>query len=75
MSNIAEGFARKSPKQFMHFLDISRGSAAEVQSLLYAALDQDYLDQEIFNALLKLTDQNIALIAGLKRSLNKTPPS
>lgn len=42
MSNIAEGFARRTNKEFTRFLYISHGSVAEVQSLLYVALDQQY---------------------------------
>jgi four helix bundle protein len=39
MCNIAEGYGRKSDKDFAHFLDIARASALEVQSILYVALD------------------------------------
>lgn len=42
-SNVAEGFGRRSPKEFARFLDIALGSAAEVQSQLYLALDLGYL--------------------------------
>jgi four helix bundle protein len=48
MANIAEGFARHSNKEFVQFLFISKSSAAEVQSHLYVALDQEYIDKEIF---------------------------
>ena len=48
MSNIAEGFSRRSNKEFIQFLFISKSSAAEVQSQLYVALDQNYIDEKTF---------------------------
>lgn len=45
MANIAEGFHRKSNKDFMKFLDYSRSSIAETLSHSYVALDQDYIDE------------------------------
>ena len=56
MSNIAEGFCRRTNKEFVQFLFIAKVSCAEVQSLLYAALDQHYLTQEKFDALYQKTD-------------------
>ena len=46
MANIAEGFHRKSNKDFMKFLDYSRASLAETLSHSYVALDQGYISQE-----------------------------
>jgi four helix bundle protein len=51
MSNIAEGFSRKSNREFIQFLFISKSSAAEVQSELYVALDQKYITQEDFDSI------------------------
>ena len=48
MSNIAEGFARESNKEFIRFLIIARGSTAEVQSDLFIALDLRYINQDEF---------------------------
>ena len=45
MANIAEGFHRKSNKDFMKFLDYSRSSIAETLSHSYVALDQGYIDE------------------------------
>jgi four helix bundle protein len=49
MSNIAEGFSRRSNKEFIQFLFISKSSATEVQSEAYVASDQKYISQEIFD--------------------------
>src|SRR5215471_19246782 len=48
MDNIAEGFERGSNREFAQFLNISKGSAGEVRSALYAALDEEYLTQGEF---------------------------
>ncbi len=46
MNNIAEGFERKSNKEFSRFLDISKASAGEVRSMYYSAEDLKYVDLE-----------------------------
>ncbi len=48
MNNIAEGFSRRSNKEFIQYLFISKSSATEVQSEAYVASDQKYISQEIF---------------------------
>jgi four helix bundle protein len=53
MSNIAEGFARRTDKDFAHFLDVAKGSAVEVQSLLYVALDVVISRKENFRSCTK----------------------
>jgi four helix bundle protein len=65
MSNIAEGFGRKSDKDFAHFLDMAKGSVVEVQSLLYVALDVHYVDEPEFQRLNLLADETASLIGGL----------
>ena len=64
MSNIAEGFSRRSKREFTQFLFIAKGSAAEVQSQLYVALDQGYISQEKFNELYSKSDEIARLISG-----------
>jgi four helix bundle protein len=51
MNNIAEGFERGTNKEFAQFLNIAKGSAGEVRSTLYAALDQRYVAEGQFNAI------------------------
>ena len=48
VSNIAEGFERRSNSQFMQFLCIANGSAGEVRAQLYVALDLGYVSQAQF---------------------------
>lgn len=42
-SRAKEGFERKTPKDFAHFLDLAKGSCGEVRSMLYVAEDLLYL--------------------------------
>lgn len=48
MTNIAEGFERDNNKEFIRFLIYSKGSAGEVRSLLYVALDLKYIAKDEF---------------------------
>lgn len=44
-TNIAEGFERSSRKEYLLFLNIAKGSAGELRSLLRVALDVGYLEK------------------------------
>ena len=50
-SNIAEGVARSSDAEFSHFLDISLGSAFEVETQLLISFNVGYIDDEQYNEL------------------------
>lgn len=65
-----EGFDRDTDKEFQRFLYISRASASEVQSLLYVALDQNYINRKKFNNLYFLADEVKKLVGGLINSIN-----
>ena len=71
MSNIAEGFERSGAGEFIQFLAIAKGSAAEVRSQLYIALDQGYLGREEFSRLSILASDTAKIIAGLMGYLRK----
>lgn len=72
MSNISEGYLRQTDKEFTQFLYIARGSAAEVQSQLYVALDLNYIDNDKFKSLYQETVIIIKLISGFIKYLKKT---
>ncbi len=69
MANIAEGFARRTDKDFAYFLNISRSSAAEVQSHLYVALDEGYIDEQEFNEIYSGVEETPKMIFGLVKHL------
>ena len=65
MSNVAEGFSRRSDREFTQYLFIAKGSCAEVQSLLYVALDQEYINHTEFEALYAQAEKSAKLLSGL----------
>jgi four helix bundle protein len=72
MANIAEGFIRRSDKEFIQFLYISMSSSAEVRSHLYVALDQGYIDQKHFDDLYGQADKIGKMISNLIKYLRST---
>jgi len=72
MSNIAEGFERGSNKEFIQFLYIAKGSAGEVRSQLYVALDQGYIKKDTFSSLSQQTSEISRMISGLASYLSQS---
>lgn len=68
-SNIAEGFERSTGKDFAHFLSITRGSLAEVQSQILLARDLLYVSPEECESLLQETTHLHKMINAFKSSL------
>lgn len=73
MANIAEGFDGGSNREFLKFLGYALRSTTEVQSHLYVALDQGYLDQQKFKSFYDLTLQVKKFISGFMRYLRSRP--
>ncbi len=73
MGNIAEGFGRRSNKEFANFLNIAHGSATEVQSHLYVALDLDYVKQDAFNEVYEALEEISRMIVSLIQHLQNDP--
>jgi four helix bundle protein len=75
MSNIAEGFERRSPAEFSHLLNVAKSSCAELRSELYVALDATYLAQTVFDFLKSKAEEVARLIAGLKAHVDSRKPA
>lgn len=68
-SNIAEGAARNTSKDFSHFLAITLGSIAELETQLIISNNLGYLNREQFEELTSLLVSIRRMTLGLKKSL------
>jgi len=73
MANIAEGLARRSDKEFTHYLFTAKGSVAEVESHLYVVLDQGYIDEDDFRQMFDLSELYARQVSGLISFLTNRP--
>jgi four helix bundle protein len=71
-SNIAEGRARTSKKEFQYFLSNARGSLAELETQLTIAHQLAYLDDTTMNLLLDQLWEVGRLLNGLLSSLKRS---
>ena len=70
-ANIAEGASRNSQKDYLHFLYIARGSAAEVAYFIHHSHRLDYFKVEIYSRLAEQVDEASRVLTGLIRSVTK----
>ena len=68
-SNISEGAARNSSKEFINFLGIAQGSAAELETQMVISQNLGYLNSKQSEGLLQELDEISRMIVGLQRSL------
>ncbi len=70
IANIAEWFSRRGDKEFGQFLFITKASASELQSHVYVALDQGYVDKGDFDRLYENLDHVARMLSKLIQHLS-----
>ena len=70
-SNIAEGAERNSKKEFRYFLNVAKGSAAELRTQLYIGMETEILDKELCKSMIKELKELSSMLYGLIKSIDK----
>ena len=69
-SNIAEGHARFAPRDFRHFLRLSRGSIAELETQLRLARRLGYLSEADLRPIMEQVSEVGRVLTGLINSIH-----
>ena len=70
-SNIAEGAARNTDKQFIHYLSVAQGSSSEVETQLLIARRVDLITEDQYRQLVGEIGKTSRMMIGLSKFLRK----
>jgi len=68
-SNIAEGMEKEYIKENLRFLEISKGSTAELITQIYIGIEIYYIEKEIGFQWIKEANELLKMLNGLKKNL------
>jgi four helix bundle protein len=68
-SNIAEGMEKESIKENLRFIEISKGSTAELITQIYIGIEIYYIEREVGFQWIKEANDLLKMLNGLKRNL------
>ena len=71
MSNIAEGFSRKSNKEFIQYLHIAKGSCAELRTQMYLSIEVGIVNKTLGKDLMEKTRKISAMLYKLIQTRRK----
>lgn len=72
-SNIVEGASRDTEAEFLRFLDMAYGSAAELDYQISLAHRLEYLEEPLYRDLRTKSSETAKVLNGLIRSLRQKP--
>ena len=67
-SNIAEGMEKESIREQLRFLDIAKGSAAELITQIYIGIEVRYIEKSIGIKWVKELDEILKMLSGLEKN-------
>ncbi|RJQ32837.1 MAG: four helix bundle protein [Actinobacteria bacterium] len=70
-ANLAEGYTRKSSKEFKQFINIARGSLAETEYFALLSRDLGYINEEEYLTLNTKVEEVGKMLFGLFHSIDK----
>jgi four helix bundle protein len=73
-SNVAEGQARQSTKEFLQFLSHAEGSLAELETQILLSVELGFVWQEDVKEILAKIDELQKMLVGLKRKIEEVSP-
>ena len=73
-SNIAEGMEKDSLNENLRFLEIAKGSIAELITQIYIGIEIDYIDREKGFAWVKECNEILKMFKGLQNHIKNRQP-
>lgn len=67
-SNIAEGLEKESHREKLRFLEIAKGSAAELVTQTYIGIEIGYIEKRIGMQWIKEINEILKMLTGLKKN-------
>ena len=69
-SNIAEGMEKESNKEKNRFIEIAKGSIAELITQIYIGIEIEYIDKKVGFSWIQELNEIISMLSGLQKVLS-----